>query len=99
VVRWRHRLSFLCPFLLHPNRRSLYVFGASGSITGQLRKDGVVVTGPTTDLGVVRWSPPDNGFTHLWALGAADRMSSEFRLGRAVRAWKRRACACVCARR
>ena len=80
--------SFALPGI-PPATYSLYIFGASGSITDQRRIDGIVVNGtvPTLDLGTITLTPFDNGFTHLWALGQSDRMSTEFNLGTVPRSY------------
>ncbi len=58
---------------------SLYCFSAKGSITGQFKQAGVVVSGATQDLGTISWTPPKYP-TFLWQIGSADRMGGEFNL-------------------
>lgn len=72
-----------------PGTYSLYVFSARGSITEQLRVDGVKLAGdkPVVDLGTIDWSPPDGGYTHLWQIGTADRFGTEFNFGTHVRSY------------
>ena len=72
-----------------PGNYSMYVFAASGSITEQLRKDGIIIAGgiPVTDLGAIQWAPTDGSYTHLWQLGVSDRQGGEFRFGNASRDW------------
>ena len=71
-----------------PGVYNLYVFAAGGSITDVLRRGGVNVTAaPTTQLGVVSWTPSDAGATFLWQIGGVDRTGGEFALARAPREW------------
>ena len=66
---------------------SLYVFGASGSITDTLRLDGVTVTPSNGTLGDIKWTPSDAAYTHLWQIGQADKEGGEFALGQGKRDW------------
>jgi rhamnogalacturonan endolyase len=63
---------------------ALYAYATQGSITAQLERDGVTVSGPTLDLGTVVWSPPKYA-TQLWQIGKSDRMASEFHFGDQLR--------------
>ncbi len=71
-----------------PNVRAgtyaLYAYATEGSITSQLERDNIVVSGETLDLGTVLWSPPKYA-TFLWQIGKADRMSGEFKYGDQLR--------------
>ena len=73
-----------------PGNYTLYVYAASGSITDTLQKSNVVVSGetPTVDVGVVSWSPDDNGLKLLWQIGIADRTGGEFALAQQPRSWE-----------
>lgn len=64
---------------MNPSSYVLYIFSAGGSITDQYKQTGVVLTGPTTDLGTITWAPT-NYTTFLWQIGKADRMGGEFAL-------------------
>ena len=68
---------------VRPGTYSLYAFadaGRIGDVTEQLQVDGMVVSGASTDLGTLTWSPTDVG-RRLWRIGTADRTAAEFRLG------------------
>lgn len=78
--------SFTLPGI-PPGTYSLYVFSKAGSIVDQTRVDGVVVAGPVTDLGEVKVTPSDAGFTHVWQVGTADGKGGEFALGSAARSY------------
>ena len=73
-----------------PGNYTLYAYAASGSITDTLRRPNVVVSGsaPAVDVGVVTWTPDDNGMKLLWQVGVADRSGGEFALSRRPRAWE-----------
>ena len=69
---------------VRPGTYSLFAFATQGTITQQLQKDGIDVSGPSVDLGTVVWSPPKyNNF--LWQIGKSDRMSDEFKYGDQLR--------------
>jgi rhamnogalacturonan endolyase len=69
---------------VRPGSYALYAYATQGSITAQLERDEVAVSGDTLDLGTVLWSPPKYG-TFLWQIGKADRMAGEFRYGNELR--------------
>ena len=75
--------SFTLPDV-RPGSYALYAYATKGSITGQLEKDDIVVSGRLLDLGTVLWSPPKYSAA-LWQIGVADRMSGEFKYGGELR--------------
>ncbi len=72
---------------VRPGEYSLYAFATKGSITDEMKYDGVVVGEESvTDLGDVSWTP-DNRRTLLWQIGEADRLSDGFRFSDMPRAY------------
>ncbi|WP_410811669.1 polysaccharide lyase family protein [Micromonospora sp. 067-2] len=73
---------------VRPGSYSLYAYanggstasGAIGTVTDQYQRDNVAVSGSTTNLGTLTWSPTTYGHP-LWQIGTADRTAREFRLG------------------
>ena len=63
----------------NPSSYVLYAFASKGSITEQYKQTGITFSGPTTDLGDIKWTPT-NHTTFLWQIGKADRMGGEFAL-------------------
>jgi len=68
---------------VRPGSYSLYAWangGSIGAITDQYERDNVSVSGSSTDLGTLTWTPAE--YTNLlWQIGTADRKASEFKLG------------------
>jgi rhamnogalacturonan endolyase len=62
-----------------PGTYTLYAFASKGSITDQYKQTGITVSGATTDLGTITWTPT-NRTTFLWQIGKADRKGGEFAL-------------------
>lgn len=72
---------------VRPGNYSLYAFATKGSITDEMKYDGVTVEeGSVTDLGDINWTP-DNRLTLLWQIGEADRLSDGFRFSDQPRAY------------
>lgn len=73
-------------FTLHqvrPGSYSLYAWangGSIGDITDQYELDNVNVSGTSTNLGTLTWTPVRYS-TLLWQIGTADHKAAEFRLG------------------
>jgi rhamnogalacturonan endolyase len=62
-----------------PGTYTLYAFASKGSVVDQYRQTGIAVSGATTDLGTISWTPT-NRSTFLWQIGRADRNTQEFAL-------------------
>ena len=72
---------------VRPGSYSLYAYATKGSITDEMKYDGVEVgEEAVTDLGDVNWTP-DNRLTLLWQIGEADRLSDGFRYSADPRAY------------
>ncbi len=69
---------------VRPGSYALYAYATQGSITGQLEKDDITVSGKTLDLGSVVWTPQKYG-TLLWQIGQSDRMAAEYKFGDQLR--------------
>lgn len=67
------------PGTTDPGTYTLYVFAADGSITDQLKRTGITVSGRHRDLGTITWSPVERS-TFLWQIGRADRTGGEYAL-------------------
>ncbi|WP_151729638.1 polysaccharide lyase family protein [Thermogemmatispora aurantia] len=68
---------------VRPGSYSLYAWangGSIGDITDQYELDNVNVSGTSTNLGTLTWTPVRYS-TLLWQIGTADRKAAEFRLG------------------
>jgi rhamnogalacturonan endolyase len=65
---------------VRPGKYALYAWPTQGTITTELEKDGIEVSGSALDLGIVEWKPPHHDQL-LWQIGKSDRMSGEFRFG------------------
>ena len=65
---------------VRPGEYALYAYATQGTITQQLEKDGIVVTGDALNLGEVDWNPPHHE-NLLWQIGKSDRSSAEFKFG------------------
>ncbi|WP_176728966.1 polysaccharide lyase family protein [Thermogemmatispora onikobensis] len=68
---------------VRPGSYSLYAWangGSIGDITDQYELDNVNVTGTSTSLGTLTWTPVRYSIL-LWQIGTADRKAAEFRLG------------------
>jgi rhamnogalacturonan endolyase len=69
--------------LVRPGTYSLYAWangGSIGDITDQYERDNVTVSGSSTDLGTLTWTPVEYS-NLLWQIGTADRKATEFKLG------------------
>jgi rhamnogalacturonan endolyase len=68
---------------VRPGTYSLYAYangGSIGDITDQYERDNVTISGSSTNLGTLTWSPTE--YTDLlWQIGTADRKADEFNLG------------------
>lgn len=72
---------------VRPGSYSLYAYATKGSITDEMKYDGVVVgEEAVTELGDVNWTP-DNRLTLLWQIGEADRLSDGFKMSDMPRAY------------
>lgn len=73
--------------LVRPGTYSLYAWangGSIGDITDQYERDNVAVSGSSTNLGTLTWTPTEYS-NLLWQIGTADRKADEFRLGNVPR--------------
>ncbi len=69
---------------VRPGSYALHAYATQGSVTAELEKDDVVVSGPKLNLGTVEWKTP--GYSSLlWQIGKADRMSGEYKYGDELR--------------
>lgn len=67
---------------VRPGTYSLYAWangGSIGDVINQYERDGVTVSGSSTNLGTLIWSPPI-ATNLLWQIGASDRKADEFNL-------------------
>ena len=69
---------------VRPGPYALYAYATRGSVTAQLEKDDIQVTGKAVDLGVIAWQQPRYSRL-LWQIGQSDRMSGEFKFGDELR--------------
>ncbi len=68
---------------VRPGSYSLYAWangGSIGDITDQYERDNVNVSGTSTSLGILTWTPVEYS-NLLWQIGTADRKADEFHLG------------------
>jgi rhamnogalacturonan endolyase len=68
---------------VRPGTYSLYAWangGSIGDITDQYERDNVSISGSSTNLGTLTWTPTE--YTNLlWQIGTADHKADEFKLG------------------
>jgi rhamnogalacturonan endolyase len=68
---------------VRPGTYSLYAWangGSIGDITDQYERDSVSISGSSTNLGTLTWTPAE--YTNLlWQIGTADHKADEFKLG------------------
>ena len=72
---------------VRPGSYSLYAWangGSIGDVTNQYERDNIKVSGSSTNLGTLTWSPPVYA-NALWQIGSADRKADEFKLGNVPR--------------
>src|SRR6185312_10176954 len=72
---------------VRPGSYSLYAWanGSSiGDVTDQYERDNITVSGSTTNLGTLTWTPTLYSVP-LWQIGTADRKADEFKLGNVAR--------------
>lgn len=72
---------------VRPGSYSLYAWangGSIGDVTDQYERDNVNVSGSTTNLGSLTWTPTLYS-TDLWQIGTADRKADEFKSGNVAR--------------
>ncbi len=85
--------SDLCDFAgnfsipkVRPGTYTLYAYATQGDVTAQFQKANIVVSGSSTNLGTLTWTPP-NYSNKLWTIGTADRKAAEFKLGDQLRSY------------
>lgn len=69
---------------VRPGTYALYAYATEGSVTDQLEKDGLALTGTSLNLGKLEWPHPQYGKL-LWQIGKSDRMAGEFKYGDELR--------------
>lgn len=68
---------------VRPGTYSLYAWangGSIGDITDQYEQDNISVSGSSTSLGTLTWTPVEYS-NRLWQIGTANRKADEFKLG------------------
>ena len=72
---------------VRPGTYTLTAYALGGSNTGQLTKNGITVSGTTTELGTIHWEAAPFG-TELWRIGESNRLSDGYKLSDAARAYE-----------
>ena len=71
---------------VRPGTYTLTAYALNGKNTSQLTREGVVVSGATTDLGNVMWRPERFG-TEVFRIGESNRLSDGYKLSDADRSY------------
>ena len=72
---------------VRPGTYTLTAYALGGSNTGQLTRNGIVVSGTTTELGTIHWEAAPFG-AELWRIGESNRLSDGYKLSNATRAYE-----------